>query len=200
MGKAIKPTAQQTKLKPAKIKLSKEQKIRAAQMIRLENRISVCREYIRLWSKLFELFADDIQKRQITEQEEKAFFQTVTALARKHFLFCELLSDTFDAGDKIMDVLVNAVALSNIKAMNEATLSKLELDWHQLFLEMNVALGRLLRRLPAGTKLDDALAKADAMAQQANQEQRAAAVAPQPTGAPAQKRGFLSFLFRKGRA
>ncbi len=167
-------------------------------MTRLENRISVCRDYIRLWSKFFELFADDIQKRQITEQEEKAFFQTLTLLAKRHFLFCELMADTFEGGDKIIDVLVTSVALSNIKSMNEASLSKLELDWHQLFLEMNVGLGRLLRRLPSGTKIDEALAKADAMAQQANQEQRAAGagLGPKPVAAPA-KKGFFAKLLRR---
>ncbi len=178
MGKSIKAISAKPAAKPVNIKISKEQKVRVAQMIRLDNRISVCREYIRLWSQFFQLFADDIHQRQITDQEEKAFFQTVTALSRKHYLFCELMGDFFEGGDKIMEVLVNSVTLSNIKAMNQPTLDKLELDWHTLFLDMNVALGRLLRLLPAGMKIDDALAKADAMAQTSGRTQGAPPVSP----------------------
>lgn len=146
------------------IRLSKEQKQRVGQMISVENRIAVCREYIRLWSEFFQFFADDIQKRQITEQEEKAFFQTLTTLARKHFLFCELMGDTYEAHDRIMNVLLESVSLANLKGLNEAMLSKLELDWHTTLIDMNVALGRLLRLLPEGMGIDEALAQADRMA------------------------------------
>jgi len=191
MGKALNQPAARASGK-AKIRLTKEQKIRVSQMLRLENRISVCREYIRLWSNFFELFAEDLTKRQITEQEEKKFFQTITGLARKHFLFCELMADTFNGGDKILDILVNSVALSNVKAMNESTLSKLELDWHALFLDMNVAMGRLLRKLPAGMKIDDALAQADAMAQQ-DGSQPAVKIPASSNGSA--KRGLFSRLF-----
>lgn len=171
--------------RPEKVVLTKEQKQRVGQMLRIENRVSVCRDYIGLWSQFFQFFADDIQRRQITEQEEKAFFQTITGLARKHFLFCELMGDTFEGGDRIVDVLVNSVSLANIKGMNETMLAKLELDWHQLLLEMHVGLGRLLRRLPAGMKMDDAIARADAMAK--------GSVPP-----PVEKKGLLGFFSRKG--
>jgi hypothetical protein len=200
MAKSYKLISQSKSTKAVKVRLTKEQKIRVSQMIRLENRISVCREYIKLWSKFFELFADDIQKRQISEQEEKAFFQTVTALARKLFLFMELTGDTFSGGDKILDVLVSSVALSNIKAMNEATLQKLEHDWHTIFLDMNVALGRLLRKLPGGTRIDDALAIADAMAQGGPAAGRGAGAAATPGVRDDKKRPWLSRLGGRAKA
>ena len=150
--------------KPEKIRLTKQQKVRVAQMIRIENRISVCREYIQVWSRFFQFFADDIQSREIKPQEEKAFFQTVTMLARKHFLFTELMGETFEYADKVLDVLISASSLSSIKSLDEATLGKLELDWHTLFLDMNVTLGRLLRLMPAKGPmgLNERLARAEA--------------------------------------
>lgn len=146
------------------IKLTKQQKIRVAQILRLENRISVCREYIQLWSKFFQFFAEDIQNRNITPEEEKAFFQTITALSRKGFLFTELMSDAFSSHDRLLEVLTNSVSLANIKTLDEATLSKLELDWHATFLDMNVALGRLLRKMPAGMNINEMIAHAEATA------------------------------------
>ncbi|GEM_PF-2216995 len=163
MGKA--PPTPKGK-KPEKIRLTKAQKIRVGQMIRLENRISVCREYIQLWSQFFQFFAENLQEREIKPEEEKAFFQAITTLARKQFLFCELMGDAFGSGEKITEVLVMSVSLANIKSMDDATLSKLELNWHSLFLEMNVALGRLLRRMPAGMKIHEIIAHAESKARQ----------------------------------
>ena len=45
--------------------------------------------------------------------------------------------------------------------MQENTLSKFELDWHNLYLDMNKALGRLLRLLPGNMTLSEALASLD---------------------------------------
>lgn len=147
------------------IKLSKEQKIRVGQMIRIENRISVCQDYIQLWSKFFQFFADDIHLQTIKPEEEKGLFQAITSLARQHFLFCELMGDTFERGNEILDVLTASVSLSQIKAMDEGTFSKLELDWHSLLLDMNRALGRLLRQMPAGMKINEMIEQAKATAQ-----------------------------------
>lgn len=191
MGKS-KPAA---KSKPEKINLSKQQKIRVAQMIRLENRISVCREYIHLWSRFFQFFAEDLRARQITPEEEKAFFQTITALARKHFLFCEMMSETFDAPGDITAVLTRSVSLANIKSMDETNLGKLELDWHNLFLKMNVALGRLLRQMPAGMKINEIFAQAESVARQ-NQAGKDGKAAP---AAAEKKRGFFA-RFSKAKA
>lgn len=151
-----------SKKKDNKIRLSKPQKIRAAQIIRLENRISVCREFTQLWSQFFAFFADEIHDRPIRPEEEKAFFKTVTDLSRKHFLFSELMGDTFERSDEITDVLVASVSLANVKAMDEGTYSKLELGWHSLLIDMYVALGRLLRLMPSGMKIDEMLAHAQA--------------------------------------
>lgn len=193
MGKAPAAPAQQSK-KAEKINLTKQQKIRVAQMIRMENRISVCREFIQLWSKFFQFFADDIHTRQIAPEEEKAFFQTVTALARKHFLFCELMGEAFDAPGEITSVLTRSVSLANIKSMDETNFSKLELDWHTLFLKMNVALGRLLRQMPAGMKISEILEKAESTVKATKAETEASAAKG------AKKKGFLGLFGKKAKA
>lgn len=183
--------------KPEKIRLSKEQKQRVGEMISLENRITICREYIKLWMEFFQFFADDIQKRQISDQEEKLFFQTLTILARKHFLFCELMGDTYEAHERIMDVLIASVSLANLKGLNEAMLSKLELDWHGTLIDMNVGLGRLLRLLPAGTRIDDALAQADKMAAGSATLTGRPAPPPVKPARPEAKSGVMSKFFAK---
>lgn len=185
MGKAKKRTA--ARKKQEKIKLTKQQQQNVGQMISLENRISVCRDYIGLWSRFFRFFAEELHDRQIKPEEEKAFFQTVTLLARKHFLFTELMDDAFEEGDQVIEVLAQTVSLTHIKNMDEGTLSKLELDWHTLFLNMNQTLGRLVRRMPGGLKLNEALKQATEKAREAK------------AGGGAKPTGFLA-RFRKSKS
>lgn len=163
MGKAKKRVTG----KQVKIKLTKLQQQNVGQMISLENRISVCRDFIALWSRFFQFFAEELHDRKIKPEEEKAFFQTVTLLARKHYLFTELMDDAFEEGDQVIELLTQTVSLTHIKNMDEGTLSKLELDWHTLFLNMNQTLGRLVRRMPGGLKLNEALKQATQKAKEA---------------------------------
>jgi hypothetical protein len=143
--------------KQVRFKLKKEQKIYVEDLVRLDNRIVVCREYIAMWMKFFRFFAEDLSEKEITPAEEKAFFQTMSQLGRKHFLFVELMGDKFERGPDIIGVMGMAVSLAHIQNMPENTRSKLELDWHSLFLDMNKALGRLLRELPGNKTLAQAL-------------------------------------------
>jgi hypothetical protein len=152
------------KEKVAKVKLTKEQQLYVKQLVSLENRIAVCREYIGLWMDFFRFFAEDITQREIKAEEEKAFFYSMTQLARKHFLFVELMGDAFERGGDIMNILCVAISLANVQAIAENTRSKLELDWHTLYLDMNKTLGRLIRMLPGNLTLSQALAEMDKIA------------------------------------
>ncbi|MCE5230780.1 TM2 domain-containing protein [bacterium] len=143
--------------KQAPVRLTKEQKMYVENLVKLDNRIVVCREYINLWMQFFRFFAEDLTEKEITPAEEKAFFQVMSQLARKQFMFVELMADKFDRGNDIMNVLSMAVSLAHIQVMPENTRSKLELDWHGLFLDMNKTLGRLLRSYPGNMTLAQAL-------------------------------------------
>ncbi|HOR27995.1 MAG TPA: hypothetical protein PLG73_08255 [Candidatus Sumerlaeota bacterium] len=161
-----------------RFKLTKAQKAYVEQLVTLDNRIAVCREYIALWMNFFRFFAEDMTRKEITAAEEKQFFQVMTALTRKHFTFVELMAETFDRGNDIIAVLSTAVSLTHIQNMPENTRGKLELDWHNLFLDMNRTLGRLLRRLPGNMTLSEALASVNAKP-----------VAPDPGAARAEGKG-----------
>lgn len=179
--------------KTEKIRLTKQQKIRVAQMIRIENRISVCRQYIKLWAQLFRFFADHNPERKVTAEEEKSFFQVITALARKHFLFNELMGDTFASPDKILELLTEMTSLQKLVSLDEVAISKLELEWHTLFLEMNVALGRLLRQMPGSMSIDEMLTHSESIAAELQAQQQPAPMdgASEAEAAPAKGRGFF---------
>lgn len=191
------PSSKARSGKADKIRLTKQQKIRVAQMIRIENRISVCRQYIKLWAQLFRFFAERNPERKATAEEEKNFFQVITALARKHFLFNELMGDTFSSPDKIIELLTEMTSLQKVISLDETAISKIELEWHTLFLEMNVALGRLLRQMPGALSIDEMLAQSESIARDVQNEGAAEAASDETEDAEDASGKRFGFLRRK---
>jgi hypothetical protein len=157
MAQMAKKNEKGTVNKIRKFKLGKEQKLFVKNLLSLENRIIICQEYIALWLKYFQFFAGDIENKQIETAEEKAFFQSITTLARRQFQFTEAMGPAFGSGSDIMNVLSMSMSLAHIQIMDDNTRSKLELEWHTLLLEMNKSLGRMLRLLPGNMTLSEAL-------------------------------------------
>jgi hypothetical protein len=114
-----------------------------------EYRIRVVRDYCRLWSDFFRAFAEGLHDRKIYEGDEQSFFQIVSLLAMNHYRFEMMAGEYFKDPDKIIkEVLGEAVNLSSLKNLSEAQFSKLEVDWHSVFIGMNKCVGKLLGTLP----------------------------------------------------
>ncbi|MDX2176958.1 MAG: hypothetical protein SF028_10875 [Candidatus Sumerlaeia bacterium] len=111
------------------------------------NRIAVCREYAMLWQRYFNFFSDPLADKVITNEMEMEFAQIVSLLALNQYKFQELVGDDMPDADKIVAVLSETMSLNDLKTLQESTYSKLQLDWHTLFISMNKALGRLSSRL-----------------------------------------------------
>lgn len=125
------------------------EKVVQKQLTAPENRLSICREYTRLWQEYFKFFADGFEDKQIFEKDEQAFFQLMSVLALNHYRFVEMAGDYFSRGDAILEVLSETPSLSAIKQMSEAQFSKLLIDWHTIFIAMNKAIGKLIMNMPA---------------------------------------------------
>lgn len=118
------------------------------QLTSIENRLNICREYTRLWQQYFQFFADGFEDKKIYEKDEQAFFQLMNVLALNHYRFVEMAGEFFKDGEGIIKVLTDTVSLQAIKNMSEAQFSKLQIDWHTLFISMNKAIGKLITLLP----------------------------------------------------
>ncbi|GAB4312273.1 MAG: hypothetical protein Kow0059_02680 [Candidatus Sumerlaeia bacterium] len=110
-----------------------------------EFRLQVVQEYLRLWAEFFQFIDDDIRDRKIGPEDEKRFFQHVTALASRHLALMEAAGDDMKKAEDMVNILNEAVSLSYIKTMPDAHFSKLQVDWHELFLELNKCVGRILK-------------------------------------------------------
>lgn len=110
-----------------------------------ENRLAVVREYARLWQQFGQFFIDGFPKeREITEEQEQAFFQLLNIIAINHFRFTELSSPYFKEGADIMSILGLTVNLDTIRQMSEAQFIQLCTDWHRVLIMMNKTIGKLL--------------------------------------------------------
>lgn len=119
------------------------QKLSMKQMTSLDNRLAVINEYKNLWQEYFRFFADGFEGRKITEKEEQGFFHIMNVLATNHYRFVEMAGDYFKDSNSILDILTETVSLSTMKQMSEAQFSKLCIDWHTVFINMNKAIGKL---------------------------------------------------------
>lgn len=112
------------------------------------NRVAVVREYAALWQQFFAFFADDIEERVFTDEEEDEFAGLVSLLALNHYKFQELSRDYFAGSEAVLKVLEEAVSLAHIRELPAATLGKTQIEWHTQFISMNKALGRLIGEIP----------------------------------------------------
>ena len=118
------------------------------ELLRIENRIAVVKEYAELWQRFFTYFSDSLAEKQITGDEEHEFNQIVSILALNQFKFAEVTRDYFKDSPQIIAVLQECVSLGHLKSLPEANFAKLQVDWHALFIGMNKTLGKLLSLLP----------------------------------------------------
>lgn len=118
------------------------------EILSIENRIAVVREYALLWQKYFAFFSEDLSEKTFTQEQEQEFQQIVSLLALNQYKLQVLAGNHMKDSKKVLNVLEETVSLDFIKHMQAASFSKLQVEWHTLFLAMNKALGRLLAEVP----------------------------------------------------
>ena len=115
--------------------------------LKMENRITVIREYADLWANFFKYLTEDLRKREITEDMERDFENLQTILSVNHYKFTELCGEFLKDADGVMGMITEAYSLQAIKEAQEATLGKWQVETHTLLIDMHKALGRMLAKL-----------------------------------------------------
>jgi hypothetical protein len=119
-----------------------------ASNITIEEKIALAQEYTRLWAQFFNFFGDGFEGRKISEEAEAQFFRNMTELARMEFRLSYYAGDKFRVGPAILNLLSQAVSLTNIHQMSESQFAKFQYDWHVIFIGLNKCLGRLIQARP----------------------------------------------------
>jgi hypothetical protein len=110
-----------------------------------EYRLHVIQDYLRLWSEFFQFIDDDIRDKKITPDDEKRFAQHVTTLAARNVSLTETAGEDVKKPEQIVDILNECVSCSYIKTLPDTHFNKLQVDWHEMFLELNKCVGRIMK-------------------------------------------------------
>lgn len=114
--------------------------------MRLQNQpdsVSKTKEFIELWIKFNQVYKDAMGKNSISPEEEVAFLETKSIIARKFQTLAESLSIDRGTIDHTYDVINQILSLKSISTLSEQSLKKIDNDWHQAYISLNRLVGHL---------------------------------------------------------
>lgn len=113
----------------------------------LQNRYHICREYTELWQTYFHFFSEELEDVVISDEMEMEFQNIMNVLALNHFKFSELCGVYMKDPMDILETMSQTPSLRTLQGLTESSLSKLMVEWHTTFIEMNKAMGKILSRM-----------------------------------------------------
>jgi len=105
--------------------------------------IARTKEFLELWVKFNQIYKDAMGKATITPEEETAFLETKSIIARKFQALADSLSIDRFTMDRTYDVISQILSLKSISTLSEQALKKIENDWHEAYISLNRLLGHL---------------------------------------------------------
>ncbi len=109
----------------------------------LEKKIKQIKEFMELWVKFHELYKSATKNRVISPDEEKAFLETKSLIARKYQALMDNLNIEPTAEDKTMDIISQVLSLETVSSISDMQMRKIENDWHDSYISLNKLLGKL---------------------------------------------------------
>lgn len=109
----------------------------------LELKIKRLKEFMELWIKFHDMYKDAISRETISPQEEHAFLETKSIIARKYQALRDQLEISSSYEDKTFDVISQLLSLKSVAAISDLSLHKIENDWHNSYILLNKLLGEL---------------------------------------------------------
>ncbi|MFH1868556.1 MAG: hypothetical protein ABH843_06255 [Candidatus Omnitrophota bacterium] len=109
----------------------------------IKNDIEKAKEFIELWVKFDQICKAGMQKKEVTPEEEAAFLEAKSTLARKFQLIVDSVAIDGITVDRTYDVINEVHSLKNIPTLSEHALRNLENNWHDTYISLNRLLGHL---------------------------------------------------------
>lgn len=109
----------------------------------IKNDITMTKEFVDLWIKFDQICKAAMEKKEATPEEETAFLEAKSTLARKFQLLVDSLSVDSITVDRAYDVINEVHSLKSITTLSEHALRNLENNWHDTYINLNRLLGHL---------------------------------------------------------
>jgi len=112
----------------------------------LERNIKRLEEFVELWKQLSEFLDRGFKESSFTTEEETAFLELKSEIARRHELLMTTLNAADERDDKALRLLNTVPSLQAFKELPEGMARKVAGEWHATFIAMQALLGRLSGR------------------------------------------------------
>jgi len=112
----------------------------------LEEKIKKTKEFMELWIKFHNLYKEALKDKVVDPEEEKAFLETKSLIARKYQALTDLLKITPSTEDKTIDVISQVLSLQSISTLSDVQLEEIDNGWHHSNIFLNKLLGSLENR------------------------------------------------------
>ena len=96
----------------------------------LEEKIKKTKEFMELWIKFHNLYKEALKDKVVDPEEEKAFLETKSLIARKYQALTDLLKITPSTEDKTIDVISQVLSLQSISTLSDVQLEEIDNGWH----------------------------------------------------------------------
>lgn len=113
---------------------------------KLEKNIKRLELLIEQWKQMSQFLDRGFQEQAIAAQEEAAFLELKSSIAREYELLMTTLGTIAERDEKVLRLLNVAPSLQSLREMEEGMDKKVVGDWHSVFIAMQALLGRLRGR------------------------------------------------------
>ncbi len=113
---------------------------------KLEKNIGRLELLIEQWKKMSQFLDKGFQQQPIEAQEEAAFLELKSNIAREYELLMTTLGTIAERDEKVLRLLNVAQSLQSLRELEEGMDKKVVGDWHSVFIAMQALLGRLKGR------------------------------------------------------
>lgn len=109
----------------------------------LEKKIKDTKEFIELWRKFHNLYKSALEKASISPEEEDAFLETKSLIARRYQALTDSLKLSLAREDRTFDVISQVLSLKSVSSISDVQMRSIEGDWHKSYITLNKILGGL---------------------------------------------------------
>jgi hypothetical protein len=113
---------------------------------KLEKNIKRLESLIEQWKQLSQSIDRGFQPQDIQAQEESAFLELKSGIAREYEMLMTTLGTIAERDEKVLRLLNVAPSLQSLRELEEGMDKKVVGDWHSIFIAMQALLGRLRGR------------------------------------------------------
>jgi hypothetical protein len=122
----------------------------AKQFRSIEYRLSQLEGFVEAWASYFLYFGSpDQDELDASPEQESGFMEATRYIAGQLYKIAELSRGYFDDTDAIFKILKEARSLEHLKETSDSNFDRLQISWHEIYLKLNKARGKLLHQLSA---------------------------------------------------